>query len=143
MALRSTLSNEQGMAFVDTYSGRRLNRMPRAHCPDILSIDAVFPFALLSSGRAWIHSGDNIVATPAGLNFFNNVHLPMFLAKAGEYYRQYVSIVPNVWVGQLQEIKDVRRIQTKLVEDCRRLAAIRRRVPQGRTIRLQIRISSE
>lgn len=137
------LKDEQGMTYTNQYSARRLQPPPQVMHPDILSVDAVFPFALHHTGQVLVHTVDNVALVPMTLNFLKSTQLPIFLSKVSVYYHQYLDLIQHARVGRQPEIDELKQLQRQLLADCRQLAAIRRQLPHTRKSRMQLRVSPE
>lgn len=137
------LSNEQGSRYPSQYTARQLQPILQTRYPDSMSIDAVFPFVLHSSGQVLIHSAENCALIPLSLNYLKHIHLPIFLSKVSVYYHQYLALDPFTMAGQLEETRELEQIRQKLVADCNELATIRRKVPYKRKTRMELQVSPE
>lgn len=129
MALGDSFKYEHGLTFVDQYSARRIFPPLQSPRPDILSVEVISPFTLLSSGQAWVHDPDNIVFTTAALNLFKHIQLPIFLTKTSKYYGN-----TPVHSHKFDPVnpRRLRMFGESRIAGCRRLAAIRRQVPHRR-----------
>lgn len=131
------------VTYCNTYSGKRLHFVPQMWHPRSPSIDAVFPFSLAPSGQVTIHSADNIAIVPTALNYGKHVHLPIFLAKLGEYYGRITTLEEGLRSGDTKATRDLESIQRPMLQECRRLRTIRMKVPYSKKGRCGLQMSAE
>ncbi|EXK81744.1 hypothetical protein FOQG_13911 [Fusarium oxysporum f. sp. raphani 54005] len=86
-SVTSKLKNEYGTSYTDDYSGYRRTPVQQQRRPDQISVDAIFPLSIGSSGQVLTHGADNIAIIPTAINFLKNMQLPIALAKIADYYR--------------------------------------------------------
>jgi uncharacterized protein YfaA (DUF2138 family) len=86
-SVTSKLKNEYGTIYTDDYSGFRRTPVQQQRRPDQISVDAIFPLSIGSSGQVLTHGADNIAIIPTAINFLKNMQLPIALAKIADYYR--------------------------------------------------------
>ncbi|KAG5749114.1 hypothetical protein H9Q70_008207 [Fusarium xylarioides] len=127
-SVTSKLKNEYGTSYTDDYSGYRRTPVQQQRRPDQISVDAIFPLSIGSSGQVLTHGADNIALIPIAINFMKNMQLPIALAKIADYYRWYQSL--DITSQEIDQ-EDLGLRQMKLIADCRRFTYIRCKIPPG------------
>jgi hypothetical protein len=118
--------------FQDAYTRQQLQ--PRARSgiiksPFQPSIDAAFPFGLDSQGSAAIHTHGNLIVTQMALNFCKHIQLPVFLVTLRDYYTKYADLEGDLANGVQAAWDRMKLLRSTMVQDCRRLRAVRLRTP--------------
>lgn len=124
-SLEVLLRGLEGTSYMNGFSGQQIDCPPQWIHPLSLSIDAVFPLGVTTSGETFIHAPDNVIIVPLALNYCKGIHLPIFLQTISDYYRAFRQLEQGIDIGDKDAVTTLITLQQELVKDCRRFADIR------------------
>ncbi|KAI9151401.1 Tyrosinase ustQ [Paramyrothecium foliicola] len=144
--LCEVVSASYGMGAEDTQEGQYYSTYNDVFCvkqrtasqmssPSALSVDAIFPFIIMPSGRAFIHGPNNIAFVPMALNFFKHTMLPIAVRKIAEFIRAQRVHDKALDARDESAIKTVETLAQKLLLYCRCFISIRIKVGYSQSSR--------
>ena len=121
--IKDSLKDPPGRQYPNMFSGQlvTLVDVPKHH--SLISINAIYPIIVDSTGNTRAYWPGNIAIIPLCLYYAKNVQIPIFLEYLGRYHREAEQIV--TLTGSHHNTLEFTNLQAGVVVDCCRLANIR------------------